>query len=735
MLIQRLRPHVPFALLLLLFAFLCVVYGRVVTPFEGPDEEDHVAYIIWLRQNGRLPHPVEDFNQAGRQQTGQAPLYYVTAAAYSHLLPVDFDRLGQRPTLNPWHAFPTPAHLIDNRNRYTMSPHTHALTPDEVALSRANYWLRTLSPLFGMIALAGIYRAGWLLWPGGRRWALLAVMGMAFTPLLLQGFSVVSNDVAVIAFSAWVLTGALHLVHRWDDPRAALVAGIFMGLAALSKTSGLGLWPLPLLAVALGWWARRGSPWKAARSLGIVLGAALLISGWWYLRGWLLFDDPFGFEPHRRMEWAQTELTSLAGAVEKFRQMPRLLWANFGWGNVVPGNWALVLPGAAVLLGALGGLGRRFDPRALLLLAAVVLGAAAIFQWMRVSAIVPARLFFPFYGALVLLVVWGLLRFPALLPYWAGGLGGLALIVAVVTVYPAFGPPRLLDTPPDNLHGRPLDFSGPRLLGYRIEGEPLTTQTDRLWATLCWQAPDADDPVAIRHAFAIRIMDLDFQRVIGERESYPGLGRYTLWQPGKTFCDHFRLPVDPERIEPGRIYPVLVSLFDYPAGVILPAYTADGQPTNTIVGHLRSAAAETLDAETLSQAAYRFDPVRLVEHAFDSEEMTLRLVWSPVARPGRELSMFAHIFNADGDFAAQVDQPLGGEHYPSWAWNAYERIEMIIELPVNDLHPGQYRIAVGVYDPQTMERLPATDLDGEPLSDNMAFIDTVILDTGEPGED
>jgi hypothetical protein len=730
-LIRRLRSHLPFLVLLLLFAFMCAVYGRVVTPFEGPDEEDHLAYIVWLRQNGRLPHPIEDFDQAGRQQTGQAPLYYVTAAAFSYLLPVDFDRIAERPTLNPWHAFPTPAHLIDNRNTYIMSPHTHALTPEEAALSRANYWLRTLSPLFGAITLAGIYRASSLLWPGDRRWALLAVMGMAFTPLLLQGFSVVSNDVAVIAFGAWVLAAALHLVHRWDDPRAALLAGIFMGLAALSKTSGLGLWPIPLLAVALGGWMRRGSPWKAARSLGIVLGAALLVSGWWYLRGWLLFDDPFGFEPHRRTDWGQAELASLADAVEKFRQMPRLLWANFGWGDVIPGSWALILPGAAVLLCVLGGLGRRFDPRALLLLAAVVLGAAAIFQWMRVSAIVPARLLFPFYGALVLLVVWGLQRFPALLPYWAGGLGSLALAVAAVTVYPAFGPPRLLETPPDDLHGRQLDFDGSRFLGYRIEGEPLTAETDQLWATLCWQAPNADAPVAVRHALAIRIMDLDFQQVIGERESYPGLGRYTLWQPGKSFCDRFRLPVKTELIQPGRIYPMLVSLFDYPQGVPLPAHTLDGQPTNAIVGHLRAAAAETFDTEALSQAAYRFDPVRLVEYAIDSEQMTLRLVWSPVAKPRRELSMFAHIFNADGEFVAQVDQPLGGERYPSWAWNAYERIQMIIELPVDDLPPGEYRIGIGVYDSQTMERLPATDSQGEPLADNFAFIDTVILDAGE----
>lgn len=38
-----------------LFVLVVVLYARAVPPFEAPDAGAHYAYIVYLRQNARLP--------------------------------------------------------------------------------------------------------------------------------------------------------------------------------------------------------------------------------------------------------------------------------------------------------------------------------------------------------------------------------------------------------------------------------------------------------------------------------------------------------------------------------------------------------------------------------------------------------------------------------------------------------------------------------------------------------
>jgi 4-amino-4-deoxy-L-arabinose transferase-like glycosyltransferase len=91
------------------------------------------------------------------------------------------------------------------------------------------------------------------------------------------------------------------------------------------------------------------------------------------------------------------------------------------------------------------------------------------------------------------------------------------------------------------------------------------------------------------------------------------------------------------------------------------------------------------------------------------------LFWTPLAPIPDDYTVFIHVRDAKGANVAQRDaQPLGGD-YPTHQWRAGETVidPYRIDLPAN-LPPGEYRIVVGMYRLETLERLPvAGDTSGE----------------------
>lgn len=280
---KHLAAHAGLYILCVLFILATQLYAYHLGPFEGNDESEHFAYVLKLRQDQRLPDPVQDADTPIQQQVGQPPLYYIAAALFS--LPVNVEGLtAARVVRNPWLGFHAPPDSSDNRNYALMNPRINALDADQVHLADALMWTRRVSLLLGLLGLAGAYWAGLALWPEQRQYAMLAAALMLFMPSVVQMYATVTNDGAVIAFGILVLASSMHLYHRWQDRRLLLAGGIFMGLAGLSKVSGLALYPIPVLAVFLGWWLN-GDKSRSMRLLmrawTVLVIPALLISGWW----------------------------------------------------------------------------------------------------------------------------------------------------------------------------------------------------------------------------------------------------------------------------------------------------------------------------------------------------------------------------------------------------------------------------------------------------------------------
>jgi hypothetical protein len=68
---------------------------------------------------------------------------------------------------------------------------------------------------------------------------------------------------------------------------------------------------------------------------------------------------------------------------------------------------------------------------------------------------------------------------------------------------------------------------------------------------------------------------------------------------------------------------------------------------------------------------------------------------------------FLHLYDVEsGALVAQVDVVPRGWAYPTTSWEAGEVVSDDLHLPLNEVPAGTYRLVVGVYDPDTGDRLP-----------------------------
>jgi hypothetical protein len=102
-------------------------------------------------------------------------------------------------------------------------------------------------------------------------------------------------------------------------------------------------------------------------------------------------------------------------------------------------------------------------------------------------------------------------------------------------------------------------------------------------------------------------------------------------------------------------------------------------------------------------------------------EGTLGLCWQALDGMSTNYKLFVHVLDEHSQTVAQVDTMPRGWSYPTTLWSRQELFCDRVPLPVQDLPPGGYRAALGLYRPET-GRLPAIDGDGRRLSDDRFFL-------------
>ena len=113
-------------------------------------------------------------------------------------------------------------------------------------------------------------------------------------------------------------------------------------------------------------------------------------------------------------------------------------------------------------------------------------------------------------------------------------------------------------------------------------------------------------------------------------------------------------------------------------------------------------------------------------HGYDlsqtSEQLSLNLHWQALVRPETSFKFFIHLLDqTTGEVVSQIDYVPQDWTYPTNWWEAGEYVVDTAVLPLNNIDSGTYQLLVGIYDPETGERLLATSAESD------TAVDAVLL--------
>ncbi|MCU0500332.1 MAG: DUF4832 domain-containing protein, partial [Anaerolineae bacterium] len=155
-----------------------------------------------------------------------------------------------------------------------------------------------------------------------------------------------------------------------------------------------------------------------------------------------------------------------------------------------------------------------------------------------------------------------------------------------------------------------------------------------------------------------------------------------------------------------------------PAGVIAAWLSAHTYPVeDEWLGPIRSMT--YMSPKTATQAWPKWqvkaefgDRLRLAEYALSSlkatggETLMLRLIWDIMTSTDDGYTVFIHLLDEQGRVVAQRDVPLMRDGHPTGSWREGDRAAIPVGLSVpSHVKPGEYRLILGVYEPQTGQRL------------------------------
>jgi 4-amino-4-deoxy-L-arabinose transferase-like glycosyltransferase len=739
--VSSMYKYRPAAVVILLFVTLGLVYSVVTPVFEMSDETRHYAVVKFMADERRLP--VQGPGEAQRHwshEGNQPPLYYGLAALLTAWIETGtWDAVYW---YNPHTSVGVPLRT-DNEN---MTIHTAREAFPWRGYVLAVHLIRFLSLIMGAVTVGFAYAIALDMFEKDRWMAAGAAAITAFNPMFVFISSAVNNDNLVIAFcsaATWLL---IRIAKRGATLKGVMLLGTLIGLGALSKLYALGM--LPVAGLVLLWVAYRNNGWGKLLVWAMVLGATVvLISGWWYLRNYLLYNDWLALEPMRQVTGGSIEarMLTLNTMLSEFQGFRIAYWALFGGVNVLAHQWVYSLLDFASVLSALG------------LLALGICAAVRCFAVQRLRADWHSMIVsFLWYGVMIGgFIVWNLtqpaaqgrLMFPAIASISALGLLGLTwwlpktpargvtLVIAsglfvfaaaspFVYIAPAYAKPPLLseaDVPADLPRLDWVIDGKMRLIGARVEQRTVRA-LETLPVTIYWQALE---PMDVNYSVFVHLFGRDGQKV-GQFDTYPGLGAWptSLLNPGDVIVDTYSVPVwlEAEQVAPSALR-ILAGLYDYhePGRPARPARDAAGRPASLQVGWAKLLPWQWPEVKPEQPLDVTFeDGLRLIGYELKasspSDSYNLQLIWQPTARPAADYTVFIQVWDENAQVAGFDGPPIGGDYPTSW-WEAGEVIVDEHMLDLRGLPSGRYRMLVGLYRLDSGQRLPAFDSEGAPLPD------------------
>jgi hypothetical protein len=136
---------------------------------------------------------------------------------------------------------------------------------------------------------------------------------------------------------------------------------------------------------------------------------------------------------------------------------------------------------------------------------------------------------------------------------------------------------------------------------------------------------------------------------------------------------------------------------------------------DALIGH----ATDARIGQSIRLLGYDFEPAEIRP----GETIHLTLYWECLRAEEGDYTAFVHLLGPAAELCGQQDNRPQNGFYPTYLWDAGERIEDRYTIAVDPASPsGSYSFAVGLYSLATMERLPVTNSEGVALPDRQILL-------------
>lgn len=264
---------------------------------------------------------------------------------------------------------------------------------------------------------------------------------------------------------------------------------------------------------------------------------------------------------------------------------------------------------------------------------------------------------------------------------------------------------------------------GIRMLGYDLANRQVQPG-ETVSPVLYWQAMDT-----VQEDYAVRL-SLAVEDELVTVDQLPAGSDYPMsqWSPGDVVKGWLDLPIPPD-VPPGTYGLSGVQL--EPDGsnesepVSLGESRVEGRPHHFEVP---DEIQHPIQANFDNQVEWLGCDFDVQTEETENPRVNVTLYWRALSRLPLDYKVFTQLFGPEGKMYGQKDDFPGGGTFPTTSWLEEEIIADLYEIILDPETPlGTYSLSIGLYDPNTGERLPVVDTQGRTIADRV-MIPQVKLD-------
>jgi hypothetical protein len=305
-------------------------------------------------------------------------------------------------------------------------------------------------------------------------------------------------------------------------------------------------------------------------------------------------------------------------------------------------------------------------------------------------------------------------------------------------------PVRVTDGAPVPAETPMLALVGPDIRLYAAELEPTSSPSfpSALTAYVEWST---EHWLIANLGISVRLLDPDGnQRVTVDTQPGYGFTPTSLWRPRERVADRYTLSL-PDDLPPADGYRLSFVFYRHPSAAEVARVTTESfalplesplifapRPRLFEVPSLQRTA--NINFTGPGNSAER-DHIRLAGYDLreEADALDLTLWWVAQRQPLIDYTVFLHLFDPadESNIITQTDAMPRQGSYPTTGWLAGEVVSDTIRLSLSDVPPGEYRLALGLYDLATRDRLAAITPDGVSLPDGRFILPDPVEVAGE----